>query len=153
MSDNSISSFPEEAQKIIRELREEAAAHRVAKQEAQSRVRELETELESLTSLQDEHEQLLSAHASLESAQSKLTTLLDAGYSGPVALELSNRVQGENPDEWKADAEKLSKLFTPPADEKKEEEGNQSFLDPSAGSATPLNADPTIAKLESIFGA
>lgn len=147
---NSISAFPEEAQKIIRELREEAAAHRVAKQEAMRELRELRSRLDELESLQDEHERLLTAHASLEDAQSKLTTLLDAGYSGPAALELSSRVRGENPDEWRADAEKLSRLFTPV--EKEKEKDEKAFLDPSAGSATPLNADPTVAKLQSIFG-
>lgn len=156
MSD-SIESFPAEAQDMIRRLREEAAGHRVAKQEA---VKELETarsQIADLTAVQDAHEKLLTEHASLTQRSDKVSALLESNYSGPAALELADRIRGDKPEEWLADAEKLSKLFAPAAVEKKSEPVEapkpDPLLDPSAGSATPLNADPTVAKLESLFGA
>lgn len=151
MSDSPIESFPPEAQEMIRKLREEAAAHRVAKNQVAEELKAAKEELEELRPLQEQHEQLLSAHSSLEERQNKISTLLDADYNGKAALELADRVKGASPEEWKADAEKLSKLFAPPASEHSEKDNP--LIDPSAGSATPLNSDPTIAKLESIFGA
>lgn len=158
----SIENFPVEAQEMIRQLREEAAGHRVAKQEAVKELKQVRAELEAVTSLQDEHEKLLAEFESLKDRHGKVTALLEANYSGPAALELADRVRGENAEEWVADAEKLSRLFAPQADEhapanqkpeKGEHEDYNPLTDPSAGSATPLNADPTIAKLESLFGA
>ena len=155
MSD-SIENFPAEAQEMIRKLREEAAGHRVAKQEAVKELETVKAQISDLTAVQDAHEKLLSEHATLTQRSDKVSALLESNYSGPAALELADRIRGDKPEEWLADAEKLSKLFTPAAVEKPEPveaPKPDPLLDPSAGSATPLNADPTISKLEALFGA
>lgn len=150
----SIESFPAEAQEMIRKLREEAAGHRVAKQEALKELETVKAQVNELTSVQDSHEKLLAEHATLQQRNDKISSLLEADYSGPAALELADRIRGDKPEEWLADAEKLSKLFAPAAPQPDPEPVKPDpVLDPSAGSATPLNADPTIAKLESLFGA
>lgn len=152
MSENSIDSFPEEAQEIIRSLREEAAKHRQAKKEAVAELDALKAQHEELVKVQEEYEQLLATNASLEEKHNKLNALLDADFSGPAAKELADLVKGEEAEEWVAHANKLSSLFAPAEKQEEKEAETPAYLDPSAGSAAPLNADPTIAKLSELFG-
>lgn len=154
MSENSIESFPEEAQEIIRSLREEAAKHRKAKSEAIAERDALKAQLDEVTPIQEQYEQLLSTHASLEDQSNKLTALLDADFSGSQARELASLVKGDAPEEWVTHAKKLGALFAPAEknEDDSKEDKQRGYLDHTAGMATPLNVDPTVAKLQSLLG-
>src|SRR5690606_18787051 len=120
--------------------------------EAVAELDALKAQHEELVKVQEEHEQLLATNASLEEKHNKLNALLDADFSGPAAKELADLVKGEEAEEWVAHANKLSSLFAPARTQGPNAQDTPGRLAPSAGSAAPLNADPSIAKVSELFG-
>ena len=150
--ENSIDSFPEDAQRMIRELREEAARHRVGKQETSTRATEFEAKyteagdllkaanekLTSFDTLTEKHEKMLAESATLQDNYNRLQAASEFGISAHA-----NRLQGNTLDELKADAESLSKTLG----------AGRLPKDPAAGSkpaATP--SDALKEQLRNAFG-
>ena len=122
MTEKDISSYPEEIQTYIKELREEAKANRLRAAELESKVTERDTvvgqansKLDELnakitaaqeitnkySALQDEHAQ---ATASLATTQLELARI-NAARAAKLDLSFAERLKGDSPDALKADAE------------------------------------------------
>lgn len=110
-----ISSYGEEAQAYIKELREEAKTNRLKASEfegkvterdaaitaASSRIDELTEKAKTADTLQDQYAQAIAQKASAELNLTRMTAAIDAGLPPSFAT----RLQGESADALKADAE------------------------------------------------
>lgn len=122
MTERDITSYPEEAQAYIRELREEAKQNRLKASDLETKVSERDSivaqansRLDELnakvaasqeittkySALQDEHAQFLAASSQKEDQLNRLNAALEAGLPHTYA----GRLQGDTPDALKADAE------------------------------------------------
>lgn len=108
-----VEQLPEFAQNHIRDLRAEAARHRTAKNDAVQQAKlEAQTEFETkLAESNTAHEaikgQLAQATLSLE----KLKAAIEAGIPVDKLTSFASRLQGNTPEELKADAVEVKKIF------------------------------------------
>jgi predicted nucleic acid-binding Zn-ribbon protein len=117
-----ISSFPQDAQDYIRELRSEAAGYRTERNDYRTKYTEVNgkyteagqllqaanTRLDEFSAAQDAAEKSSTEVATLNEQVQRVNTWAEA-----LGVDLSDasRLQGKTVEEWKADAEKLAPRF------------------------------------------
>lgn len=122
MTEKDISTYPQEIQDYIKELREEAKTNRLAAADLRAKVEERDavvgqanTKLDELnakitqaqeittkySALQDEHAQVTAAHANTQLELARINAARDA----KLDLSFADRLKGDSPDALKADAE------------------------------------------------
>lgn len=147
---NSVQELPEWAQTTIKDLRAEAAQHRIEKNDAVEAAR---------TALAAEYEEKLTAanaateavrndltQAQLETA--KLNAALDADIPAKSVKKIAALLQGSTEAELRSHADELKALFGTTE--------TQPPIDPSQGSGSshvpPLNGDPLLNAVKAAVG-
>jgi|HigsolmetaAR202D_1030399.scaffolds.fasta_scaffold07864_8 hypothetical protein len=105
-----ISDLPQWAQEYIANLRQEAADHRVKKNQLQQ---ELTAANEKLAGLQTELAEVKKTAESASMESKKLQIALEAGIPGEKAVSYAPRLVGNTEDELREDAKKLAADLAP----------------------------------------
>lgn len=143
-------ALPKDWQEYVTKIRRENESYRTRATEFETKYTEAgallgtaNKKLESLATLEDQHEKDLVA---VESAQSESQRLRAAVAAG-LPVDMADRLKGTNSDEWLADAQSLAERFG---------KGAQSggYVDSSQGkgnSTVALNDDALTAKFRELF--
>lgn len=106
-----VDDLPDEAQKLIRQLRRENAKHRTEKQAAKAELDEYNTWKDSQKSeLQKAADRAEKAEKELAKARTESRQITAAKKAG-LDLDLAERVRGESDEEMLEDAKALALLF------------------------------------------
>lgn len=138
------------SQEYVTELRDEAASHRIAKNEAVTAAKaaadqEWQAKLDAATATHTETQGELSKS---QLTLLKLTKVLQAGIPSDSALDIAELVKGEDEESISESVKTVKALLG-------KNPSKDRAVDPSQGSGQgdiPLNGDPILDKLKAVVG-
>lgn len=102
-------------EKVVSDVRDEAARHRTQKQEARRERDALQAKLDEATPLLTAYSELQETHEMTATELNQIKAALKANFPVDKVLKMAPRLRGSTPEELEADAESLKSEFGEPA--------------------------------------